>query len=181
MGQIINHLVLDPRDGHTMLATASTGHLGPTMFRSTDFGKHWAEAKAPPAFAKAKTSAGRSVRHTFWLTPGHHSEPGVWYAGTSPQGVFRSEDGGDTWTPISSVNDNPDFQALWGDDQGGTPDGPTVHSINIDPRDARHLYFGMSSGGVHESTDGGKTWRPLLAGMEVVDGLDVTNMAFHDP
>ena len=36
LGQIVNHLVLDPRDRRTMLAAASTGHLGPTMFRSTD-------------------------------------------------------------------------------------------------------------------------------------------------
>src|SRR5689334_6951929 len=44
LGHIINHLVLDPRDGRTMLAAASTGHLGPTIFRSTDFGKTWKEA-----------------------------------------------------------------------------------------------------------------------------------------
>ncbi|MGC8534479.1 MAG: WD40/YVTN/BNR-like repeat-containing protein [Rhizomicrobium sp.] len=181
LGHIINHLVLDPRGGGTMLAAASTGHLGPTIFRSTDLGRHWKEAKRPPAFANQPNGAGRSVKTTFWLTAGHVSEPGVWYAGTSPQGLFRSEDHGDTWEPLHSVNDNPDFQAIWRDDQGGTPDGPTIHSINIDPRDARHLYFGMSSGGVHESTDGGRSWTPLLAGMEVVDGLDVANIAFHDP
>jgi len=181
LGQIINHLVLDPRDGRTMLAAASTGHLGPTMFRSTDFGKHWSEVKRPPAFAKDASGKGRSVKQTFWLTPGHKSEPGVWYAGTSPQGLFRSEDGGDNWAPVSSVNDNPAFQAIWGDDQGGTPDGPTLHSLNVDPRDAGHLYFGMSSGGVHESTDGGKSWRLLIDGMEVVEGLDAANIAFHDP
>ncbi len=181
LGQIIHHLVLDPRAGRTLLAAASTGHLGPTMFRSTDFGRHWTEAKAPPAFPKAANGKGRSVNHTFWLTPGHHSEPGVWYAGTSPQGLFRSENGGDSWAPVSTVNDNPDFQSIWGDDQGGTPNGPTIHSLNVDPRDANHLYFGMSSGGVHESKDGGKSWRLLIDGMEVVEGFDPKNIAFHDP
>ena len=39
LGHIINHLVLDPRDGRTLLAAASTGHLGPTVFRSTDLGR----------------------------------------------------------------------------------------------------------------------------------------------
>ena len=33
LGQIIHHLVLDPRDGRTLLAAARTGHLGPTVFR----------------------------------------------------------------------------------------------------------------------------------------------------
>src|SRR4051812_17100412 len=94
LGHIISHVVLDPRDGRTLLAAAKTGHLGPTIFRSTDMGKNWAEAKRPPAFEKAADGTGRTVNHTFWLTPGHASEPGTWFAGTSPQGIFRSDDGG---------------------------------------------------------------------------------------
>ncbi len=78
LGQVINHLVLDPRDGRTLLAAAKTGHLGPTVFRSTDLGRSWKEAKRPPAFAKAPESErGRAVDHTFWLTPGHASETGT--------------------------------------------------------------------------------------------------------
>jgi len=181
LGQIIHHLVLDPRDGKTMLAAASTGHLGPTMFRSTDYGRTWEESKRPPAFEKSADGKGRSVKHTFWLTPGHRSEKDVWYAGTSPQALFRSEDAGNTWMPVSGVNDDPDVRALWGDEQGGTPDGPTMHSILVDPRDPKHLYFGMSSGGVRESRDGGKTWKILIDGLEVVEGFDAANVAFHDP
>ena len=95
------------------------------------------------------------VDHVFWLTPGVAAEPGVWYAGTSPQGLFRSEDGGATWAPVSGFNDHP-MLAMWtGGEQDGTPDGPKLHSILVDPRDARHLYIGMSSGGVFESRDQG--------------------------
>ena len=76
LGHIINHLVLDPRDGRTLLAAAKTGHLGPTIFRSTDRGRSWKEAARPPAFPKApEGETGRVVDHTFWLTPGHPSEP----------------------------------------------------------------------------------------------------------
>ena len=39
LGHIIHHMVLDPRDRRTLLVAARTGHLGPTVFRSTDFGK----------------------------------------------------------------------------------------------------------------------------------------------
>src|ERR1700748_3327195 len=83
LGHIIHHLVLDPRDGKTLLAAASTGHLGPTIFRSTDFGKSWREPSRPPAFRPApeNESGGqkaRSVHHTFWLTPAHGNEPNVW-------------------------------------------------------------------------------------------------------
>jgi photosystem II stability/assembly factor-like uncharacterized protein len=182
LGQIINHLVLDPRDGKTMLAAASTGHLGPTILRSTDRGRKWEESARPPAFAKAADGEkGRTVKHTFWLTPGHASEPNVWYAGTSPQGLFRTEDGGKNWEPFGTVNDDPQYRAWMGAEQDGTPDGPKMHSITIDPRDPGHMYMAMSGGGVHESRDGGRTFAPLVKGLEVVEGFDGANIAFHDP
>ncbi|HRP96468.1 MAG TPA: glycosyl hydrolase [Rhodocyclaceae bacterium] len=181
LGHIINHLVLDPRDGRTLLAAASTGHLGPTIFRSTDLGKRWSEATRPPAFAPAADASGRAVNHTFWLTPCHADEPGAWYAGTSPQGLFRSEDGGASWAPFSCINDDADYRRWMGTVQDGTPDGPKLHSILVDPRDPAHLYFAMSGGGVHESRDGGRSFAPLLKGLEVVEGFDVSDPTFHDP
>jgi len=182
LGHIINHVVLDPRDGRTLLAAAKTGHLGPTIFRSTDLGRTWKEAARPPAFSKApEGETGRTVDHTFWLTPCHANEPGAWYAGTSPQGLFRSDDGGVTWDPFSYINDDPQYRTWMGSVQDGTPDGPKMHSIIIDPRDPGHLYFAMSGGGVHESVDRGRTFTPLVKGMEVVEGFDASNIAFHDP
>lgn len=162
---MVHHMVLDPRDRRTMLMTAVTGHLGPTVFRSTDAGKTWKEAKQPPAFRKARPGeTGRVVKHVFWLTPGHASEPKVWYAGTSPQGVFRSEDGGVTWEGVAGYNENPMHEKWTGGAQDATPDGPKMHSVLIDPRDKRHMYIGTSSGGVFETTDQGASWRPLNNG-----------------
>lgn len=182
LGHIVHHVMLDPRDRKTLLAAARTGHLGPTVFRSVDFGKTWKEAAKPPAFPKApEGKKGRVVDHTFWLTPGHASEPGVWYGGTSPQGLFKSLDGGVTWEPVSGFNDAPQFGGWPGGEQDGTPDGPKLHSVLVDPRDAKHLYLGMSSGGVHESLDGGATWSLLIDGMEVVEGFDAAKFEFHDP
>jgi photosystem II stability/assembly factor-like uncharacterized protein len=182
LGQVVSHLMLDPRDGRTLLAAAKTGHLGPTVFRSTDRGRSWKEAARPPAFAKAPTGEkGRTVDHTFWLTPGHRDESNVWYAGTSPQGLFRSGDGGVTWEPFSPINDDMQYRKWMGTAQDGTPDGPKLHSIIVDPRDPAHLYFAMSGGGVHESADGGRTWTPILQGLEVVAGFDRADPTFHDP
>ena len=181
LGHIVHHIVLDPRDGKTLLLAAKTGHLGPTVYRSTNFGKKWKEVSAPPAFPKAKEGeTGRTVDHVFWLTPGHASEPNVWYAGTSPQGLFRSEDGGETWASISGFNDHPMNLAWTGGPQNGTPDGAKMHSIIVDPRDANHLYLGMSSGGVFESTDKGATWTPLNAGCEAFPP-DLYPEYGHDP
>jgi len=185
LGHVVHHLQLDPRDGRTLLAAARTGHLGPTVFRTTNFGRTWKEAQQPPAFAQPQPGPGalpaRSVDHTFWLTPGHASEKNTWYAGTSPQGLFRSEDGGASWTPFASVNDSPQFREWMGSAQDGTPDGPKLHSIIVDPRDKQHLVFAMSGGGVHESRDGGQSWKPLIRGMGVVEGFDEASVTFHDP
>lgn len=182
LGHIIHHLMLDPRDGKTMLAAASTGHLGPTLFRSVDRGRNWVEAKRPPAFARVpEGEQGRVVNHIFWLTPGNAEQSGVWYAGTSPHGLFRSDDGGDSWASLPGLNDDPQYREWMGGSQDGTPDGPKLHSIIVDPRDARHLYIGMSSGGVHESKDGGQSWAPLIDGLEVVEMFDASKVWFHDP
>jgi photosystem II stability/assembly factor-like uncharacterized protein len=181
-GHTVHHMLADPRDGRTLLVAARTGHLGPTVFRSGDRGKSWKEASKPPAFPKVpEGEKGRVVDHVFWLTPGHASEPGVWYAGTSPQGIFRSEDGGDTWAPVSGFNDNPMYSKWTGGEQDGTPDGPKTHSILVDPRDAKHLYFGLSSGGVFESTDRGASWQPLNAGCRIDFLPDPYPEYGHDP
>ncbi|NJD89073.1 MAG: glycosyl hydrolase [Betaproteobacteria bacterium] len=169
-GHTVHHLVLDARPnakgGRTMLAATRTGHLGPTIMRSTDLGRTWKEAAKPPAFPKVpEGKKGRVVDHNFWLTPGNAAEPGVWYSGTSPQGLFRTEDDGVTWAPVSGFNDNPMYEAWTGGEQDGTPDGPKMHSVIVDPRDARHLYIGMSSGGVFESRDRGASWKPLNQGV----------------
>ena len=112
LGHVVSHLVLDPRDGRTLLAAARTGHLGPTVFRSSDLGRTWKEASRPPAFPRApEGEKGRAVDHTFWLTPGHPAEPGTWYAGTSPHGLFRSADCGATWEPVSGLNEDPTYRA----------------------------------------------------------------------
>jgi len=167
LGHLAYHVVLDPRDSRTLLVAAKTGHLGPTVFRSTDFGESWHEATSPPAFPKvAEGEQGRSVDHVFWLSPGRAEEPDVWYAGTSPPALFRSEDAGLTWSPVSGWNDHPNWGLWTQDGSDGTPGGSLLHSINIDPRDPQHLYIGLSGGGVFESRDGGADWRPLNRGCE---------------
>ncbi len=183
LGHIVHHAVRDPRDtngGGRLLAASSTGHLGPTVFRSDDLGDTWAEASRPPAF-RAGERLGRSVDKVFWLTPGHADEPGVWYAGAVPQGLFRSEDGGDTWDPVDGWNDHPMWETWAEYPYEGTPDGAMLHSVNVDPRDKDHLYIGLSGGGIFETIDGGTDWRPLNRGVEA-EFLPEPDAEFgHDP
>lgn len=180
LGHVAHHVVADPRDPRRILAAMRTGHLGPTVFGSADGGDTWTEASRPPAFRTGE-ALGRSVKKVFWLTPGHASQPGTWFAGGSPQGLFVSHDHGDTWAPVDGWNDHPMWTtwAEWPEEQ--TPDGSMLHSIDVDPRDARHMYIGLSGGGVFETTDGGADWRPLNRGVQA-EFLPSPDAEFgHDP
>jgi photosystem II stability/assembly factor-like uncharacterized protein len=165
LGQIINHFVADPRDPTVRLMAAKTGHLGPTIFRSLDAGATWAEAKQPPAFPKSDDpETARAVSHTFWVEPGHARQPGRWWAGTSPPGLFVSDDNGETWESVAGFNEHPMYDK-WAPPGEGTPDGPLLNQVVIDPRDPDHMYIATSAGGVFESLDGAKSWAPLNQGV----------------
>jgi photosystem II stability/assembly factor-like uncharacterized protein len=180
LGHIVQHAVLDPRDHRTLLLAMRTGHLGPTVFRSTDRGRSWQESRLPPAFA-AGDPLERGLNAVFWLSPGHAEEPGAWYAGGSPQGLFRTEDGGETWVPMSGWNDHPMWPTWCEWPEENTPDGSMLHSVIVDPRDPAHLYLGLSGGGVFESTDGGDDWKPINAGCQADFFPDPEPEYGHDP
>ena len=181
-GSVVQHVVLDPRDGRTMLMAASAGHLGPTVFRSGDGGKTWKEAKQPPRFPKAPEGRkGEAVKSVFWLTPGHASRPKQWYAGCSPHSLFRTGDGGDTWEGVKGFNENP-MRATWRGAEGNDPpDSPNTHSVIVDPRDPKHLYMAFSTAGIFESIDEGATWKPLNKGVECSWLPEKTAEYGHDP
>jgi hypothetical protein len=172
LGQAVNDFRLDPRDGKTLLLSATGGHLGPTILRSENGGKTWKEAAVPPRFRpvprgrkKGIGTQGRAVKTNFWLEPGHPDERDTWYCGTAPYGLFRSEDGGRRWTGVLGFNENPRWKDWTDGGKSDTPTGGIVHSICIDPRDAEHLYISLSGGGTFESLDAGASWRPLNKGV----------------
>src|SRR5262249_17549017 len=80
----VHHVVQDPVRG-TLLAAVRTGHLGPTVYRSTDHGRTWKEAEKPPCFRPKEEYAdspldsddarrnGLTLDHVFFLAPGHQT------------------------------------------------------------------------------------------------------------
>jgi hypothetical protein len=167
LGHETNHLTSDPRDGTTWLLAAKTGHLGPTVFRSTDRGQSWSEARRPPAFPKVPEGQdGPALDRVFCLAPGHGNQPGVWWAGSVPHALFRSEDGGVSWEVVVGFRDYLDgLRAQTPPRFFPTPGGAITHSILVDPRDANHLYVSLSTGGSFETADAGANWRPLNQGV----------------
>ena len=135
------------------------------MQRSRDGGATWSEIATPkypekPADYVPKVPVeGKpvdwSLKLVWSLAPGGANEPGVVWCGTLPGGLFRSEDGGDSWTLNRQLWDDP-LREQW---FGGGADHPGIHSVCVDPRDAKRVTIGISCGGVWGTRDGGNSWQ----------------------
>lgn len=64
--------------------------------------------------------------------------------------VWRSRDGGFTWTPMT-----PEL------------DGSPITALEISPTNPRRMAAGTHDGGVYRSTDGGNNWSENLAGIDM--------------
>jgi photosystem II stability/assembly factor-like uncharacterized protein len=186
----VEYAMRDPRDG-ALWAGLDHGHWGPKLHRSRDDGATWEEIP-PPAFpdgAQIRDAwSGRvdeAVLENLWtLMPGGADQPGRLYIGTNPGGLFRSDDGGDTWSLVRGLWDHPSRLG----EEGGRPgwfgggrDTPGVHSICVDPRDSRRVFVGISCGGVFETTDDGETWAPRNAGLPAPGMPEGEHETGHDP
>ncbi len=151
-GWSIYHMAGDTRGDHPRLyAAANHWAWGPSVAKSDDMGATWDYRSTGLAFPK---DSGQTIQNVWNVQPGHASEPGVVYAGTQPAGLFRSEDWGHTWSPVDALN-NHETQPTWSMSGGGDS---SLHSIEIDPRDAKRVYIAISTGGSFLTPDGGKTW-----------------------
>ncbi|HJU40522.1 MAG TPA: sialidase family protein [Tahibacter sp.] len=167
LGDNVTLALADARDG-AWYAALNLGHFGVKLHRSTDRGRTWTEI-AVPAYADGDTVAvgdGKPPKPAalslLWsLEPGGSGEDGRLWAGTIPGGLFRSDDRGDTWQLVRSLWDRPERERWF----GGGYDAPGIHSICVDPRDARTLRVAVSCGGVWRSSDAGATWDVACDGM----------------
>ena len=156
LGEPVSAALADPRTG-AMYAALRLGHFGVKLHRSEDGGATWHELAAP-AFPHSDQEGAPAVDMIWTLVAGGDAEPGVLWAGSIPGGLFRSEDGGDSWSLIESLWNEP-RREKWG---GGGYDKPGIHTVLVDPADSRKLTVAVSTGGVWKSADWGKSWR--LAG-----------------
>ena len=115
---------------------------------------------------------GEDMRYRFqWTAPIATSphDPDVLYHGA--QVIFRSSDGGQTWTAISpDLTRNDKTKQTWtggpitGDNTGVETYG-TVFAIAESPRQKDLIWAGSDDGLVQVTRDGGKTWTNVTAAM----------------
>jgi hypothetical protein len=172
LGDPVSMVLDDPRDG-AVYAALNLGHFGSKLHRSADRGKTWEELSVPsyadlpadPPAADAPADAplpqAPTLKQIWALEAGGVEQPGRLWAGTLPGGLFRSDDGGGHWSLVRSLWDVPERRNWF----GGGYDWPGIHSIAVDPRNARHVFVGVSCGGAWATEDDGTSWQCRATGM----------------
>ncbi len=161
-GWTVQHMAAETRRGESRLyAAASHWAWGPSVSRSDDGGKTWDQRSPGLAFP---ADMGLAVGYVWHVEPGHESQPGVIYAGTQPAAMFRSDDWGESWAPVEAITRHK-LRPLWG--PTGSVGESSLHSIQVDPRDAKRVFISISSGGSYMTEDGGETWMLCSHGVVV--------------
>jgi len=158
-GEEVYATCIDQRSGTPgVLAGSFSWHWGPVIRRSDDLGATWTEeAVASLAFPNDTDAA---LSRIWQLTPGTAAEPDVIYAGVEPAALFRSEDGGTTFSLVRGLWDHP-HRPEWQPGGGGL----CLHTILVHPEDPARLLIAISAAGVYLSDDAGDTWRASNTGI----------------
>lgn len=167
LGQNVTLALADSRDG-AWYAALNLGHFGVKLQRSDDHGCNWRELPVPAYGPEDRVATGDgkppqpAALNLIWsLEAGGSDQPGRLWAGTLPGGLFRSEDRGERWELVRALWDRPERERWF----GGGYDTPGIHSICVDPRDARIVRVAVSCGGVWHSEDDGASWSQSAHGM----------------
>jgi photosystem II stability/assembly factor-like uncharacterized protein len=131
--------------------------FGDGLYRSDDGGKNWTHAGLPESEHISKIIVHPDDSDVVWVA----AQGPLWSKG-GQRGVYKTTDGGETWT-----------RTLGDDEWTGATD------LLIDPRDPDVLYAatwqrhrtvaaylgGGPGSGIHRSRDGGETWEELTTGL----------------
>ena len=172
----ISRLRIHPRDPNLVYA-AVMGHLsGPNeergVFRTTDGGATWERVHFVSADAGCVDLAmdptnARVLYACFWRAK---RTPYSLEGGGEGSGIWKSTDGGDTWTELTG---NP-----------GLPKGTVgISGLCVSPSNPENLYAVVEAaeGGVFRSRDGGDTWRRASASRDLRQRAWYYSRCYADP
>ncbi|HEV2652147.1 MAG TPA: hypothetical protein VGU69_12865 [Rhizomicrobium sp.] len=99
--------------------------------------------------------------------------PDRMWVGVSAAGLFRTDDGGRTWSP-KNKGVNPAVES----EPAST--GQCVHSVTHDPKNS-NVMFRQEHRGMHRSDDGGDSWTVIENGLPVTELSDGHHCSFGFP
>lgn len=170
----VNQLAISPNDSDRVYAATRTG-----VWRSTDAGASWScVLDNPLQFADGGPQTNGCFIGATDLALRSDTDPDTilaTFGSFVPDGVFRSTDGGDTWSQVGV----------------GSIDVPNQGRMNIEiaPSNNDTMYVCMADNGavenelgrlvnVFRSTDGGDTWSPRIAPGNEAYGVLLSNTPF---
>jgi len=147
-GAIAEFAMRDRRTGR-YFASVTHGQFGPRVYFTDDpLAEEWEVAEGPAFPEDADAAVDR-----IWLIRKGEEDDVLW-AGVAPAALFKSEDGGRSWSLNRGLWDDPS-RPSWQPGAGGL----ACHSICTWPDDPSKLAVGISAAGVWLSEDGGESWR----------------------
>lgn len=145
------------------------------LFKSEDGGQTWRGVPGineHPTRANWFEGAGGMMVHSILVDPANAERL---YVGISVAGVFRSDDGGVTWTPK-----NKNTQACFLPEGQQWPEyGQCVHHLVMSPTRPEWL-FQQNHCGVYRSRDAGETWTSIAEGLPAHFGFPMGILANAD-
>jgi len=183
-GWEIYHLKGSPVDPDRIYASQSSGWFGQVTQRSDDGGKTWnppgtkpEDLMGPDGMPNGRSNDFRyegevgthkwydGTQHPWefkriWHLEPSLTDPDVVYAGAEDAALFKSRDGGRSWTEFSGL------RAIKGASWQPGAGGMAVHTVLLDPRNPDRIYVAISAAGAFRTDDGGLTWKPINRGLK---------------
>jgi photosystem II stability/assembly factor-like uncharacterized protein len=166
-GWEIYHLKGSPADPNRIYASQTSGWFGQVMQRSDDGGATWQAVGNNFAYDGVPgthqwydgTAHPWEFKRVWHLEPSL-TDPNTVYAGVEDAALFKSSDGGQSWTELSGLRGHgtgPQWQPGAG--------GMCLHSVILDPSDPNRIFIAISAAGAFRSDDAGQSWKPINRGL----------------
>ncbi|QBI18276.1 exo-alpha-sialidase [Egibacter rhizosphaerae] len=166
-GWEIYHVAGSPADPDRLYASQSNGWFGQVVQRSDDGGASWAPVGNDFAYEGEPGTHlfydGSSMPWRFtrvWHLLPSAEDPDELLAGVEDAALFRSQDGGVSWTELPGLRTHASASS-WAPGAGGL----CLHTILPLPDDPDRMLVAISAAGVLATDDAGTTWHPSNAGL----------------
>lgn len=157
------YVAIDPHDTNTVWVGTGENNAqrsvayGDGVYKSTDGGKSWTNMGLKDSGHISMIRFHPTERNVVWVA----AQGPLWNSG-GDRGLYKSTDGGETWEAILTIDEDTGVNEFVIDP--ANPD--TIVASSWQRR--RHVWTlisGGPGGGIHKTTDGGKTWRKLSSGL----------------
>ena len=137
-----------------------SSQAGCGIYKSTDGGKTWAHMGLADSYTIARIVVHPANPNIVYVAASGHE-----WTDNAERGVFKTIDGGKTWAKILFINERTGAIDLVMDpEDSNTLYAATWQRMRLKWNDPRN-FPGYSSSGIHKTTDGGQTWKPVNSGL----------------